>query len=129
MSPPQARLDGAESARRLFEPLLADRPVERLLVAYLADENRLSRLDTFDEADDRQIGLPLRHIVAQSLHLRVRAVVLAHNHPSGDPRPTRADLDATRVLASTLKPLGIRVRDHLIYGGGAWASLRLMGLL
>ena len=129
MSPTQARLDGAESARRLFEPLLADRSVERLLVAYLADENRLSRLDTFDEADDRQIGLPLRHIVAQSLHLRVRAVVLAHNHPSCDPRPTRADLDATRVLASTLKPLGIRVRDHLIYGGGGWASLRLMGLL
>lgn len=129
MFPPIARLTDEMAAKRLFAPILSDAAVERLAVAYLAAAGEVSRLEVFDDDDARRITLPLRAIAKCALTLDALAVVLAHNHPSGDPQPTRADLDGTRALALTLKPLGIRVRDHLIYGGGRWASMRRLGLL
>lgn len=129
MSPPRSSLPDAETAQRRFAPFLVDRTTERLLVAYLADANELVCLDTFDSEEAGEINLPVRAIVAQALRIDAIAVVLAHNHPGGDPRPTAADLDGTRLLAGVLKPLGIRVRDHMIFGGGHWASLRALGLL
>lgn len=129
MSPPRPSLPDAETAQRRFAPFLVDRTTERLLVAYLAGANELVRLDTFDSEEPRLIRLPIRAIVAQALGSDATAVVLAHNHPGGDPRPTPADLDGTRALATALKPLGIRVRDHMIFGGGKWVSLRELGLL
>ena len=55
--------------------------------------------------------------------------MLMHNHPSGDPAPSRADIDVTRAIAEAGKPLSIGVHDHLIMGTAGHVSLRARGLI
>jgi DNA repair protein RadC len=54
---------------------------------------------------------------------------MIHNHPSGDPTPSRADIDMTRQIVAVAKPLGIAVHDHIIVGKEGHASLKGMGLI
>jgi DNA repair protein RadC len=70
-----------------------------------------------------------REIVKRSLEVSATAVILVHNHPSGDPTPSRADIDMTRQIAAVAKPLGIAVHDHIIVGREGHASLKGMGLM
>lgn len=128
-APALCRLTDTHDAIRLFAPLLAGSDAERLAVAYLRRGGVLVGVDRFDEGGHDHVGLPIRRIVAHALELEVLAIVLAHNHPSGNPAPTAADLSSTRALAQALKPLGIRIRDHLIRGGDRWESLRALGLV
>src|ERR1041384_6220745 len=66
---------------------------------------------------------------ADSPLLRVPKMLLVHNHPSGDPTPSKADIAVTRDIISAAKPLGVTVHDHLIIGRGRHTSLRDLGLL
>jgi DNA repair protein RadC len=70
-----------------------------------------------------------REIVKRSLELSATAVILVHNHPSGDPTPSRADIDMTRQIVAVARPLGIAVHDHIIVGKEGHASLKGMGLM
>jgi DNA repair protein RadC len=54
---------------------------------------------------------------------------IVHNHPSGDPTPSRADIEMTRQIAEVAKPLGVAVHDHIIVGRNGHASLKGMGLM
>jgi DNA repair protein RadC len=60
---------------------------------------------------------------------RQRGIVLAHNHPSGDSRPSESDCRATRRLASAVEALDCAILDHLVFAGPECASLRKLGLL
>ncbi|MDQ6433169.1 DNA repair protein RadC [Mesorhizobium sp. LHD-90] len=68
-----------------------------------------------------------REIVRRALELSATAVILVHNHPSGDPTPSRADIDMTKTIVASAKPLGIAVHDHIIIGKKGHASMK--GLL
>src|SRR5690606_15523271 len=57
-----------------------------------------------------------REVVRRALELSATAIILVHNHPSGDPTPSRADIDMTKTIIDTAKPLGITVHDHIIIG-------------
>jgi DNA repair protein RadC len=70
-----------------------------------------------------------REIVKRSLELSASALILVHNHPSGDPTPSRADIEMTRNIAAAAKPLGIAIHDHLIVGRSGHASFKSLGLL
>ncbi len=70
-----------------------------------------------------------REVVRRALELNASAVILVHNHPSGDPTPSTADISMTQNIASLAKPLGISVHDHIIIGRNGHASLRAMKLL
>ncbi len=70
-----------------------------------------------------------REIVRRSLQLNASPVILVPNHPSGDPTPSRADIEMTREIVSLAEPLGIVVHDHLIVGRKGHASFRALGLL
>lgn len=70
-----------------------------------------------------------REVVKRALELSATAVILVHNHPSGDPTPSRADIDMTRTIVETAKPLGITVHDHIIIGKEGHASLRGLKLI
>jgi len=102
---------------------------EALRVAHLDRERRLIgvRLQYSDVVD--ALDFPLRTIIADALALGSHALLLAHNHPSGNATPSRADLDATRALADLARPLEIRLLDHLIFGDRDYRSLRALGLL
>jgi DNA repair protein RadC len=70
-----------------------------------------------------------REVVKRALELSATAVILVHNHPSGDPTPSRADIDMTRAIAEVARPLGISVHDHLIVGKDGHASLKALKLM
>jgi DNA repair protein RadC len=65
-----------------------------------------------------------REVVKRALELSATAVILVHNHPSGDPSPSRADVEMTRAIVEVAKPLGIAVHDHIVVGKQGHASLR-----
>jgi DNA repair protein RadC len=70
-----------------------------------------------------------REVVKRALKLGASALILVHNHPSGDPTPSKADIAVTREIVAAAKPLGVTIHDHLIIGRGRHTSLRDMGLL
>lgn len=69
-----------------------------------------------------------REVVKRALELGASAIILVHNHPSGDPTPSRADVEMTRKIEAAAKPLGVAVHDHVVIGRGNHASLRQLGL-
>ena len=70
-----------------------------------------------------------REVIKRALELGASALILVHNHPSGDPSPSRADVEMTKKIEDAAKPLGVAVHDHLVIGKGQHASLRQLGLL
>jgi DNA repair protein RadC len=70
-----------------------------------------------------------REIVKRALELSASSVILVHNHPSGDPTPSRADIAMTREVVTAAKTLGIAVHDHLVIGRSGHASFKSLGLL
>ena len=70
-----------------------------------------------------------REVIKRALELSATALILVHNHPSGDPSPSQADIQMTRAIIEIAKPLGIAVHDHIIVGKGGHASLKGMRLI
>lgn len=70
-----------------------------------------------------------REVVKRALELSATAIILVHNHPSGDPTPSRADIDMTHLIISSARSLGITVHDHIIIGKDGHASLKGLRLI
>ena len=70
-----------------------------------------------------------REIVKRALEIGASALILVHNHPSGDPTPSRADIEMTRAIQDAVRPLKIMVHDHVVVGRSGHASLKALGLL
>jgi len=70
-----------------------------------------------------------REVVKRALELSATAVILVHNHPSGDPTPSQADIQMTQQIVAVAKPLGIAVHDHIIVGKQGHASFKGMRLI
>jgi DNA repair protein RadC len=108
---------------------MAFEPREQFRILFLDKKNALIA----DEV--QQIGTvdhtPVypREVVRRALELSATAIILVHNHPSGDPTPSRADIDMTKLIIETAKPLGIAVHDHIIVGKSGHASLRGQGFI
>ena len=119
----------ARDAADLLGPLFADRPGEMLAVLHLDSDRRLIALDESPAGAADGVDLPIREIFRVALNRGAAGIIVAHNHPSGDAQPSRADVAATRRLAETGLTLGIVVHDHLIFAGGECRSFRDLGLL
>nr|WP_294810026.1 JAB domain-containing protein [uncultured Sphingomonas sp.] len=122
------RLADANAAGALFA-CLADESVEVMAFVYLDEEQRVLGLRHARSGSVSRLVLPIREIAADALAFGAAAVVMAHNHPSGDPNPSIADREATRLLARALETLEIRLVDHLIVATGGIVSFRSLGLL
>ena len=81
------------------------------------------------QGDVARVAMPMRDIINEALRLGSAGLLLSHNHPSGDPTPSRADIDVTRRLIRAAEALDIRVHDHLILGRKRQFSLRAAGLI
>jgi DNA repair protein RadC len=68
-------------------------------------------------------------VVKRALELSATAVILVHNHPSGDPSPSRADIEMTQQIIAVARPLGIEVHDHIIVVKDGHASLKALKLI
>lgn len=99
------------------------------MVAHVDQNARCIGLTELDGDADR-VDLPLRQILGEAIELGSAALVLAHNHPSGDTTPSRADCMVTRRLAMAGEAMDLSILDHLIFGrAGDCRSMRQMGLL
>lgn len=120
-------LDSPERIAALVAPPLRGSPVEELRVAYLDTRMRLIELRSLGVGSDACVVVEPREILRVGLLLRARHLVLAHNHPSGDPEPSHQDLALTRRLADLCGAMGLHLVDHLVVGRGGWVSLRMAG--
>ena len=108
---------------------MAHEPVEQLRVLYLNTRNRLLLDETVIEGSVNIAPIYPREIVRRSLEVGATALILAHNHPSGDPEPSREDVRVTRLIAKAGEALDIRLHDHVIVARSGWISLRAGGYL
>lgn len=120
---------GTVAAAALFRSRLAGRATEALCIAYLDADQCLIRLSVEEGGACDRIALPLRALVRDALLLDAHALILAHNHPGGGARPSRADTATTVRLAEIMRALDIRLVDHLIFAGSEVVSLRALGLM
>jgi DNA repair protein RadC len=124
------KLDGPGPARAFFAGCVADAGMEResLWVAHLDEQSRCLHLSRH-QGDESGAPFPIRQILSDAVAYGSTAIVLAHNHPSGDPRPSDSDWRATRRLVSAAEAIDCVVVDHLVFAGSDCTSLRQMGML
>ncbi|MBB5715878.1 RadC family protein [Sphingomonas aerophila] len=108
---------------------MAHHAIERFRVLHLNSKNMLIRDEVMSEGSIDQAAVHVREVIRRAIDLGSAAIILVHNHPSGDPSPSRADIDVTRAIADVGKRLGIIVHDHIIMGTGGHVSLRAQGLI
>lgn len=139
----------ALAARRLARTGLQDSPVlsswqglidyltidmahlnhERVRVLYLDIKNRLILDDQLSDGTLDEATIHPREVVKKALDLGASALILVHNHPSGSPEPSRADVQITNKIAEAGRLLGITVHDHVIIGKEGHVSLKAKGLI
>lgn len=102
---------------------------ERVRVLHLNTKNVLIRDEIVSEGSVDQAAVHVREIIKRSLEIGSTGLILVHNHPSGDPQPSRADIQLTRDIVEAGKRLGIAVHDHVIIGADGHTSLRGQGLM
>jgi DNA repair protein RadC len=124
------KLDGLEAARGFFAGCFAnsDPTIESLWVAHVDEQARCVHLSRH-AGNATSSQFPLRSIIADAAAHNSAGIVLAHNHPSGDPTPSAQDRAATKRLALAAEAIDCTVVDHLVFAGGECTSLRRMGLL
>ena len=102
---------------------------EQFRILFLDKKNRLIADEVQQQGTVDHTPVYIREVVKRALELSASAIILVHNHPSGDPTPSRADIDMTRQIVDAAKPLGIAIHDHIIVGRQGHASLKGLRLM
>lgn len=102
---------------------------EQFRILFLDKKNRLIADEVQQEGTVDHTPVYIREVVKRALEHSASAIVLVHNHPSGDPTPSRADIDMTRQIIEAAKPLGITIHDHIIVGRQGHASFKSLRLI
>ncbi|MEQ8281379.1 MAG: DNA repair protein RadC [Parvibaculum sp.] len=108
---------------------MAHNPTEQFRILFLDRKNHLIADEVQQKGTIDHTPVYPREVVKRALELNASALILVHNHPSGDPTPSGADIEMTKQIVETAKPLGIEVHDHLVVGKGRHASFRTLGLI
>lgn len=108
---------------------MAFEPREQFRVLFLDKKNALIADEVQQTGTVDHTPVYPREVVRRALELSATAVILVHNHPSGDPTPSRADIDMTKTIVETARPMGITVHDHIVIGKNGHASLKGMQLI
>jgi DNA repair protein RadC len=124
---PALPLGDPEAAAAFLAPRLELEPAEAMAVLYLDVRNRLIGYAVPYRGGIARACVEPRGILAPALLCNAAGIILAHNHPSGDPSPSAEDLALTRRIADAGEILGIRLLDHIIVGDGKTVSLRRRG--
>lgn len=122
-------LDNAQAVKNYLQLKLAARAHEMFAVLFLDHKHRLIALEELFRGTLAQTSVYPREVALRALHHNAAAVVLAHNHPSGDTTPSRADEQLTQTLKSALALIDIRVLDHVIVAPGQALSMAEQGLV
>ncbi|WP_419825651.1 RadC family protein [Sphingomonas sp.] len=102
--------------------------IERVRLLHLDTKNRLIRDELVAEGSTDQATVHIRELLRRAIELGSASLILVHNHPSGDPSPSRQDIALTKEIAAAAKPLGIVLHDHIVIGTTGHASLKALGV-
>lgn len=108
---------------------MAHLTVERVRVLYLNSQNMLIHDEHLGDGSIDEAAIHPREVIRRALDLGATALIVVHNHPSGSPEPSRADIQITNRIAEAGRLLGIIVHDHIIIGREGHVSLRTKGLI
>jgi DNA repair protein RadC len=109
--------------------VMAREKIEQFRILFLDNKNRLIADEAQAKGTVNHTPVYPREVVRRALELQAAAIILSHNHPSGDPSPSRDDIVMTQQIVEAAKTLSITVHDHVIVGNGTWLSFRKEGLL
>lgn len=132
LSEPVRRQPVLASWSALLDYLRADMALlntERVRILHLDTKNRLIRDELVSEGSVDEAVIYPREVLRRALELGSAAIILVHNHPSGDPTPSRQDIAITRDISMAGEKLGVIVHDHVIIGRAGHVSLRSRGLI
>ena len=102
---------------------------EQVRVLYLDRKNQLIADEVTNHGTVDHAPVYPREIVRRALELSASSLILVHNHPSGDPTPSKADVEITQAVVAAGKPLGVSVHDHLVVGREGVVSFKAKGLM
>ena len=108
---------------------MAHLTVERVRVLFLDAKNRLIRDEHVTDGSIDEAAIHPREVIRRALDIGAAALIIVHNHPSGSPEPSRADIQITNRIAEAGRLLGIEVHDHVIIGREGHVSLKAKGLI
>jgi len=129
------RLKGTEVLRRMsaliayLQARCARSPTEEFRALFLDARNRLIADEELGRGDVRGVSIFPASVLRRALQLHASGIILVHNHPSGDPTPSVADITLTREIQQAAAMLNITVQDHIVLGRGGFASMRQWRLL
>ncbi|MFT3839421.1 MAG: JAB domain-containing protein [Myxococcaceae bacterium] len=127
--PPREPLTFAQDIYRYVWPKLAGAPRETLMVLCLDPRNHLLRETVASQGSSDGCPVDPREVFAPAMSSRATSIVLAHNHPSGDPEPSVADWVLTRQLAEGAETLKVKLADHIVLSERGFVSMQSRGLL
>lgn len=125
----RAVLSSSVAVADYLRAVLKGLPREQLRGMFLDKRNRLIRDEALGSGTVDHVPVYPREILRRALELNASAIILAHNHPAGDPTPSSADIAMTREVAEAGRALRIAIHDHLLVAGDTIVSFRAMGLL
>ena len=108
---------------------MAHLTVERVRVLYIDTRNRLIRDEHVSDGSLDEAAIHPREVIRRALDLGAAALIIVHNHPSGNPQPSRADIQITNRIAEAGRLLGVELHDHVIIGSEGSVSLKAKGLI
>jgi DNA repair protein RadC len=122
-------LDSPQKAYALIRGELAFQKIENLMVVLRNVRRVCIHREIISKGTLTELLVHPREIFYTAIHHRAHSVIIAHNHPSGDPTPSSKDLEMTHILMGASRLLGIELSDHLIVGSGGYTSFFEKGLL
>jgi DNA repair protein RadC len=123
------RISSPEAAYKYIYPKLRQQKKESFITLHLDTKNRLLREETVSVGSLNANIVHPREVFKTAIQESAAALIVAHNHPSGDPSPSQNDIDITRKLVETGRVVGIEVYDHIIIGNGRFVSLKEQNLI
>jgi DNA repair protein RadC len=129
MFPKRTAIKKPSEVATLLREQIGHLPHEEFVVMFLDTRHRLIKVETLFRGTIDGATVYPREVVRRALELRAAAVILSHNHPSGDPEPSEADRSITVKLASALSLVEVRLLDHIVVGADRSVSLAEHGLM
>ncbi|MDW7777232.1 MAG: DNA repair protein RadC [Methanosarcinales archaeon] len=123
------RISSPEAAYRFLYPKLREQKKESFIALHLDTKNKLLREETVSVGSLNANIVHPREVFKTAIQESAAAIIVAHNHPSGDPSPSQNDIDITRKLVETGRVIGIELYDHIIIGDGRFLSLKEQNLI
>lgn len=122
-------ISGWQNLLSYVRAAMAHESVEQFRLLFLDKKNRLIADEVQQRGTVDHTPLYPREVVKRALELSASAIIMVHNHPSGDPTPSGADIEMTKLVKEAAEKLGIQVHDHVVVGRDDHVSFRSLGLL